>query len=446
MIPELIRRAAILRDLNEGPEKIEYIRLYWLDFSSIPRARVFPVGQALESMRNLREFYVGVASAWTGLMPDDSYIGSSAAGEQLLLPEWDSLRLGPRAGHASVQGAFYMDQNRNPSTQCPRSQLEQVIREAEELGLKFRIGFEMEFMILERDPSGNLVSKYQGSWSYARALDTGYAARVIEPTIKKLKACGINVEQYHAEAASSQYEIILPHKPPMEAIENLLHAREILYATAMEENLVVTFHPKFDTAKCGSGSHVHISLEGRLDTDAKAYESFYAGILHELPALLAFTYSSPASYLRMKDKFWAGGSKVAWGKQDKEAALRVIHNSHWELKTMDGMANPYLALAAILTAGRLGYTKKMKLNMAECSTPELFKGPTTNGINGDCAKSQRAFPESLPDALALLKKSEVTRCLTADLLACYMDVKKAEVAMYERMSEDEMRTFICNRY
>ncbi|KAL1897498.1 hypothetical protein Cpir12675_002354 [Ceratocystis pirilliformis] len=436
------KTAGIINELKYTSPPIEYLRIYWNDLSSIPRARVFPIERILDALNN-KEFRVGIASAWTGLMPDDNYIGDSAAGEFDLFPDWSSLRIGPRHGHASVQGEF-RNKDGSQSRLCPRSELRRVVREAEAIGLDFRIGFEMEFMILERDLSGNLTSKYQGSWSYARALDTGYARRVIEPTIKKLKESGIKVEQYHAEAASSQYEIILPHKPPTEAIDNLLHAREVLHATALSEGLVVTFHPKFDSAKCGSGSHVHLSL-CQLNNNKSAYESFYAGILSELPTLLAFTYSSPASYLRMRDFYWAGGSTVAWGKQDKEAALRVIEDSHWEMKTMDGMANPYLALTAILTAGRLGYMQKMKLSMDECTTNDVIK-QSPIAANNDLDESRRPLPRSLKDALGILKESSLKDSLSPSLIQHYIKVKEAEIAMYEKMDEDEMREFICCRY
>jgi glutamine synthetase len=42
---------------------------------------------------------------------------------------------------------------------------------------------------------------------------------------------------------------------------------------------------------------------------------------------------------------------MAWGTQNRETPLRKIAGSQWEIKCMDGIANAYLALAAVVTAG-----------------------------------------------------------------------------------------------
>lgn len=79
----------------------------------------------------------------------------------------------------------------------------------------------------------------------------------------------------------------------------------------------MTLHPKPFAMACGTASHVHISVDGDKGNDPAIYEPFYAGILKHLRAICAFTYSSEASYERVADGTWAGGTYVAWGTQNR---------------------------------------------------------------------------------------------------------------------------------
>lgn len=104
--------------------------------------------------------------------------------------------------------------------------------------------------------------------------------------------------------------------------------------------------------------HMHMSFEPSSSQDA-----FYAGILEELPSICAFTLGGFHSYDRVVDGAWTGGTWSAWGDQNHDTPLRRVDqkNAHWELKTLDGLANPYLAVASVLTAGRLGLQRKLSL-------------------------------------------------------------------------------------
>lgn len=146
----------------------------------------------------------------------------------------------------------------------------------------------------------------------------------------------------------------MPKAPALEAVDTLLYARNVLSSHATSTGYRMTLHPKPFAMACGTASHVHISVDGDKGNDPAIYEPFYAGILKHLRAICAFTYSSDASYERVADGTWAGGTYVAWGTQNRERPLRKIAGSHWEIKCMDGIANAYLALAVVVTAGARG--------------------------------------------------------------------------------------------
>ncbi len=62
-----------------------------------------------------------------------------------------------------------------------------------------------------------------------------------------------------------------------------------------------------------------------------------------------------ASYLRLVPSHWAA-SFAAWGLENRETALRLISgaNANLEIKSFDLSANPYLVVAATLSAGLAG--------------------------------------------------------------------------------------------
>lgn len=95
-----------------------------------------------------------------------------------------------------------------------------------------------------------------------------------------------------------------------------------------------------------------------------------AGLLDHLPSVCMFTLPLDASYARVVDGAWTGGSWVCWGRENKEAPLRLCGSGsgfNVELKAMDGLANPHLALAAVLAAGLTGLASEKTLEMRNCT-------------------------------------------------------------------------------
>lgn len=129
----------------------------------------------------------------------------------------------------------------------------------------------------------------------------------------------------------------------------------------------------------GSAAHAHISVhktgcQKPKDTLSDFESSFLAGILDDLPALPGFTLPIPASYKRVGDGCWSGGTYVAWGTENRECPIRLSNatmpgSRNFELRFIDGTANPYLALAGVLGLGYAGIKSQRQLNV------ENFSGP-----------------------------------------------------------------------
>lgn len=74
------------------------------------------------------------------------------------------------------------------------------------------------------------------------------------------------------------------------------------------------------------------------------------------------------SYDRLQPHMWSG-AYLCWGQENKEAPLRTACPpgvpdglvSNFEIKAVDGCANPYLALSSIIASGIDGLRRHLNL-------------------------------------------------------------------------------------
>lgn len=84
------------------------------------------------------------------------------------------------------------------------------------------------------------------------------------------------------------------------------------------------------------------------------------------------TLPLPASYQRVADGIFSGGTYVSWGTDNREVPVRLTNatepaSRNFEMKMLDGTASPYFALSAILGAGLAGIERGVELTTKDCS-------------------------------------------------------------------------------
>ena len=158
-----------------------------------------------------------------------------------------------------------------------------------------------------------------------------------------------------------------------------MHTREVIYNVAAKHGLRATFAPRIYMNSTGVAAHTHISVHsGRVKKDlqlSSVEKSFLAGVMDHLPSLPALTLPIPASYKRVKDGVWSGGTYVCWGTENREAPVRLTNSAspssrRFEMRYIDGTANPYLVLAGILGAGYLGIRSNLELTISDSPGPK----------------------------------------------------------------------------
>jgi glutamine synthetase len=426
----------------------KFLRLQYLDYTATPRMRIVPIKRALSLLQTQKSLAIGITKASLGLLQNDVIIPEvTATGEYKLEAVFSSIKPGPSQYYASVQAEFRED-TQNEAALCPRSILRRTIENSRATDLEFLLGFEIEIVFMSRSSgtsSDFTTSGYSTAhaWNSTRALQEKALLPILDEINDTLSKSGIDLETWHPESCDGQYEFVLPPLPPLEAVDTLLHARDIIATIVAAHSLRATLYPKPFQDQAGSAAHVHISISSPHGEKKAVYESFYAGILHHLRSITAFTYSNPASYDRVADGCWAGGTWVTWGSQNRETALRKIHGSHWEIKCLDGLANVYLAMAAIIAAGTHGVLHKEKLRWDDCAKDPSQLSPNERKKLG----IEKGLPRRLPEAIEALAEDEVLgRMLGKEAVERYIAVKRAEMKLLGTMSDEQRKGWIIDRY
>ncbi|KAK7277449.1 hypothetical protein RJT34_22462 [Clitoria ternatea] len=436
----------LAQKLNDGLDiDVSLVRIMWVDGSGQHRCRAVPKKRFNDVVVKNGVGLAFAVMGFSSLMdaPADGS-GLTAVGETRLIPDLSTIRRIPWNKQEEMVLADMYIKPGEAWEYCPREALRRASKILkDEFDLVMNAGFENEFVLLKsvtRDGKEEWVPFDSNPYCSSSAFDA--ASPILGEVADALHSLGITVEQLHAEAGKGQFELVLGYTICSKAADNLVYTREVVRSIARKHGFLATFMPKYALDDLGSGSHVHLSLwqNGQnvfmaSDRSSKhgistAGKEFMAGILHHLPSVLAFIAPLPNSYDRLQPNTWSG-AYLFWGNENKEAPLRATsppgtpHGlvSNFEMKSIDGSANPYLGLAAILAAGIDGLRKHLPL-------PE----PVDTNPNPE---TLQRLPASLSESLEALHKDDFFEEFFGDkLLTAIKAIRKAEINHYTKHKED----------
>ncbi len=447
-----------------GAAGVRGVALTWVDNAGLTRAKVVPVERLAEAARR----GVGMSPIFDVYLVDDSITSSPHVGgpDGDLRLRADLDRLTVLAGQPGWAWAP-VDRYRQDGTEYPACQRlfarRQVERAREEHGLELRMGFETEWVVTrppsdrggggEPEPAAAQEPRYPTAgpaYGMTRLVDlSGYLSALMEAAT----AQDLGVLQLHPEYAPGQFEISVAPADPVGAADLAVLVRETVRAVSQRHGLAASFAPVVDPDGVGNGRHLHLSLwrGGRnLCRDGAGphgmtgeCEAFLAGVLRELPALLALGAPSPASYLRLRPSHWAGAFRC-WGLENREAALRFVAGepdrpdaANAEVKCFDGAANPYLLVGAVIAAGLAGLERGLTL------PPPVSGDPAARPAE----EQPPRLPESLRGALRHFEGSAVLReALGETLFGAVAAVRRGEIELFADATPWEIAAATRTRY
>lgn len=351
---------------------MKFVWMQWVDYTATIRLRIFPIYEFAKIVRKQRRIGISLAVFW--MLHDDTVMPEgSTTGQFYMEPDLSSLKrnVGMDSKSATVM-TYWRSEEDTELEGCPRTTLHNVVSKLEsEHNVNVTCGFEIEIVFMKPVANANGDEDFvpvvkNHSWSNMTS-DTRRMVPLLEEIASSLASIGINLEQFHAESCPGQFEFILPPGRPVEAVDMLLKARQVVTNVAEQHGLRATLYPRPIHKAAGTASHAHVSI-----SPATHEESFLAGIMDHYPALLAFTLSQDISYERVKGGLWAGSEWVTWGTQNRETPIRKISPGHFEIKSLDGLANMYLAMAAFIASGYLGLKENKPLVHKDCACKPLI--------------------------------------------------------------------------
>ena len=402
-------------------------------------------------------FGIGLSPVFTVFQVDDQitsspHIGGPTGDTRLVPDPAQTTRLAASPGWA-LAPVDQLDQEGEPFPGCPRTFARRMVDRLRSFGLELRGSYEIEFFLGQRGPFGaELADPPPAHGGPAYGL---IALADIEPfatdLIRALEEQGTGVMQLHPEYSRGQVEVSVPHGSGIAIADTNLAVRHTIRAVARNHGLAASFSPVVFAGLVGNGLHLHLSLwneagknlfHGGRGPEGMTREaaSFAAGILDSLPPLTAITAPSVVSYERLQPHRWSG-PWACWGRENREAALRFVTGmvgsrpkaANLEVKSMDGAANPYLALGAIVAAGIDGLERELTL-------PEpVVQDPADIPARRRRSMGIRQLPSSLGAAIGELEGSTMIREAMGDVLFdAFLATRRAERETYEGKDPDEV--------
>jgi glutamine synthetase len=429
-------------------EGVDLVMLSFVDNAGIVRVKSVPVHRLPAAAR----YGVGASPCFEAFRFDDTMVVGrhlgGPDGDLRLVPDLRRLvRLAAQPGWAwSPVDKFTQDGERFVA--CQRTFAAAQVAAAAQRGLRFRMAFETEWVLGESGDEQEFVPAFSGpAYGILRLEAVADYAREL---VAALQAQGLSVEQFHPEYALAQLELSVSPNDPVGAADDVLLVRHTIRRLSSAHGWRASFAPSVVPGGAGSGAHLHVSMH---DEDGNTFaggsgpfrlqevgESFLAGVLRELPALMAVGAGNPASFLRLQPSHWAGVWQC-WGHETREAAVRFVSGTadtgNWaanaEVKCFDATANPYLLVGAVIAAGLAGVAERLSL-------PEPITG---DPAGWSAQQRERAgvhrLPTSSVEAADALAASRVLAEAMGEVLHdTVLTVRRAEAEAFASSSPEEL--------
>jgi glutamine synthetase len=434
------RARGVVADL--ATRGVHAVAVTWVDNSGITRMKAVPRTRVAAAAA----WGIGASPCFDTFLFNDMPVTSGAIGDLRLHPDLSRVTvLAGQPGWAWAPADRYdLDGRPHPVDQrlLARAAADRLAAQ----GYIAKAAFEVEWVIGEDDDEFRPAVRGPG-YGFARLVERSDYVRDL---VVAFAEQGVDVDQIHPEYSPGQFEVSVAAADPVRAADDYVLVRETIRAISARHGLRPSFSPKVLAEGVGNGGHVHLSL-WRDDTNLFAggdgpcgltttAESFAAGILGRLPALLAIGAPSVVSYLRLIPQHWAGAFAV-WGLENREAALRLVTGpagnrssaANLEVKCFDQTANPYLVVAALIFAGLAGVAEQTRLPEPVNVDPALL----------DEDERARRGIHQLPTSLASSTDAfEADPVLTTDFgperTAAIVAVRRGEIEHFVGATPDEI--------
>ncbi|ABD13409.1 L-glutamine synthetase [Frankia casuarinae] len=392
-------------------------------------------------------------------------------GDLRLQPDLTTLRRAPWHPSDAVVFADAFWPDGSPVGVAPRAVLRRQLDALAASGLTAFAGTELEFLVF-RESYRRAARRSYTDLTPASRYNIDYAlsgTEGLDDLVRRLRRAmagiGVAVESARGEVHPGQFEIVFRYADAMQACDN-----HTLYKTAAKKiaaagGQALTFMAKYDEGE-GNSCHVHLSLRGTDGACVFAPSPEGEGALVRHPGLAPPGIAPPGfpppgsrddiagmsalmcsfvagqlacmadfallyapnvnSYKRLAPGSFAP-TGVSWGRDNRTCAIRVVGDGpglRVEHRVPGGDANPYLAVAGMIAAGRYGIEHRLPLEPGRVGN--AFTMPDVPRL-----------PATLREAVDRWRASAVARAAFGDRVVAHLaHAAEVELAGYERTVTD----------
>ncbi len=408
-------------------KKIKYFLISFVDLFGVLRSKLVPV-HAIKEMQTTGAGFAGFA-AWLDMSPADSDMFGIPDPDSLIQLPWNN-EVGWLASDLWMDG--------KPVEASPRVMLKKQIKKLKKQNLTMKSGVECEYFLIS--PYGDSIADPRDTQSKP-CYDQSALMRQYD-LIKEICDCMIEMGwgpyQNDHEDANGQFEMNWDYDDCLKTADRHTFFKYMVKTISEKHGLRATFMPKPFENLTGNGCHAHISVwdgkknkfldkSDKLGLSKMAY-NFLGGVIKNASSLSAFFNPTINSYRRINAPPTKSGaswspSSISYTGNNRTHMIRIPDPGRFELRLMDGSANPYLLQASVLAAGLNGL--KHKINPGEPLNCNMY---TDYKKYPDLPK----LPNELKESLELLKKNkEMNDAFGKETIDSYIKLRKSEINEFD---------------
>ena len=344
-------------------KKIKYFLISFVDLFGVLRSKLVPA-RAIKEMQETGAGFAGFA-AWLDMSPADSDMFGIPDPDSLIQLPWNK-EVGWLASDLWMNG--------KPVEASPRIMLKNQIKKLQKKGLAMKSGVECEYFLIS--PDGNSIADPRDTQSKPCYDQSALMRRydLIKEICDSMIEMGWGPYQNDHEDANGQFEMNWDYDDCFITADRHTFFKFMVKTIAEKHSLRATFMPKPFENLTGNGCHAHISVwDGKknkfLDKSndlglSKMAYNFLGGVIKNASSLSAFFNPTINSYRRINAPPTKSGaswspSSISYTGNNRTHMIRIPDPGRFELRLMDGSANPYLLQASVLAAGLDGLNNKI---------------------------------------------------------------------------------------
>ena len=409
-------------------KKIKYFLISFVDLFGVLRSKLVPA-RAIGDMQKNGAGFAGFAT-WLDMSPADADMFAIPEPSSLIQLPWNK-EVGWLASDLWMNG--------KPVKASPRVMLKNQIDKLNKMNLKMKSGVECEYFLIS--PDGSSIADTRDIQSKPCYDQSALMRRydLIKEICDSMIELGWKPYQNDHEDANGQFEMNWDYDDCLITADRHVFFKFMVKNLAEKHDLRATFMPKPFENLTGNGCHAHVSLwdgkknkfldEGDRYGLSKLAYNFVGGLLKNAQSLSAFFNPTINSYRRINAPPTKSGaswspSSISYTGNNRTHMIRIPDEGRFELRLMDGSANPYLLQAGIIAAGLYGLNHKS--NPGEPLTCNMYteykKYPNLEKL-----------PNNIEESLEKLNESKNLReSFGDDVINSYLKLKRQEIEDFDK--------------